>query len=217
MPAYRRLLVTDFDGTITERDFYELAISKVSREGGPDYWEDYAAGRISHFEAMRGIYSRIRCSEEDADRLIREMDPDPQLAGGIGRLRNAGWDVVVVSAGSHWYIDPLLAEQRVTVTVHANPGRFSVNEGLVLEPPRDSPHYCPDHGISKESVIREALGNYERVAFAGNGPPDLGAALLVEPELRFARGWLAAELARRGIPFVVYRRWSEIADRLAGP
>ena len=55
---------------------------------------------------------------------------------------------------------------------------------------------------------------YERVAFAGNGPPDLDAALSVPPELRFARDWLADELSRRKESFHRFSQWSQIADRL---
>jgi 2-hydroxy-3-keto-5-methylthiopentenyl-1-phosphate phosphatase len=52
------------------------------------------------------------------------------------------------------------------------------------------------------------------VAFAGDGPPDLQAALLVPPGLRFARGGLAEELRARGEAFQPFSRWSEIAREL---
>jgi len=54
------------------------------------------------------------------------------------------------------------------------------------------------------------------VAFAGDGRPDLEAALLVEPGLRFARGWLAKELGRRGEGFRPFERWAEVAGALIG-
>jgi hypothetical protein len=42
------------------------------------------------------------------------------------------------------------------------------------------------------------------------------AALLVAPERRFVRGWLADELESRGEPFVPFTRWSDIAGCLCG-
>lgn len=37
---------------------------------------------------------------------------------------------------------------------------------------------------------------------------------MVPAELRFARGWLAAELRAKREGFSEYRRWSEIAEAL---
>jgi hypothetical protein len=42
----------------------------------------------------------------------------------------------------------------------------------------------------------------------------LQPALLVRPELRFARGFLADALRERGESFRPFRRWSEIANEL---
>jgi 2-hydroxy-3-keto-5-methylthiopentenyl-1-phosphate phosphatase len=63
-------------------------------------------------------------------------------------------------------------------------------------------------------IVRDALKRSERVAFAGDGRPDLEPALLVKPELRFARGWLADAFGERGEKFHPFERWSQIADRL---
>jgi 2-hydroxy-3-keto-5-methylthiopentenyl-1-phosphate phosphatase len=55
------------------------------------------------------------------------------------------------------------------------------------------------------------------VAFAGDGAPDVESALLVGPDLRFARGYLAEELSRRGEPYRTFGRWCEIAEALTDP
>jgi hypothetical protein len=38
--------------------------------------------------------------------------------------------------------------------------------------------------------------------------------VLVRPERRFARGWLAEALRERSERFYLFERWSEIADQL---
>ena len=52
--------------------------------------------------------------------------------------------------------------------------------------------------------------------FAGDGPPDLGSALLVDSDNRFARGFLAQELQRLGERFHPFENWSEIVRSLVG-
>ena len=207
-------LVTDFDGTVSRHDFFELAVERFVKDDAPNYWAEYLAGRLTHFEAMRDIYAHIRCDEETLDQTIRDMEVDPQLGGAIERLRRQGWDVVVVSAGCDWYIRRHLTAAGVTLTVHTNRSAFHPERGLRMELPLDSPFLSPTHGVDKAAVVRDAQQRYERVAFAGNGQPDLQAALMVDPELRFARGWLARELENRGERFHRFRWWSEIAPVL---
>jgi HAD superfamily phosphoserine phosphatase-like hydrolase len=202
-------LITDFDGAITEQDFYALVPNTAAD------WAEYTGGRITHFEAMRRIFARAPSDEGALDEMLTAMRPDPELSAAIARLAANGWDTVIVSAGSTWYIERILERAGVRLTVHANPGHIEPGRGLVLEmPPADSPFYSAEVGIDKSAVVRDALARYGRVAFAGDGPPDLPAALLVDAERRFARGWLARELTKRRQPFQSFRRWSEIAARL---
>jgi 2-hydroxy-3-keto-5-methylthiopentenyl-1-phosphate phosphatase len=78
-----------------------------------------------------------------------------------------------------------------------------------------SPYHSESVGVDKSAVVRHALQVAALVAFAGDGLPDLQPALLVRPELRFARGFLAGTLRERGEAFRTFLRWSEIARELA--
>jgi 2,3-diketo-5-methylthio-1-phosphopentane phosphatase len=208
-------LVTDFDGTVSRHDFFELAVERFVRQDAPAYWREYQAGHLTHFEAMRGIYSHIRCNEETLNQTIRDMRVDPELGSAVDLLRHAGWDVIVVSAGCDWYISRHLAAAGVELTVHTNPSVFDPERGLRMQAPVNSPFFSVTHGVDKKAVVRDAQRRYKRVAFAGNGQPDLAAAIITDPGLRFARGWLARELEERGETFRRFRWWSEIARMLA--
>ena len=209
------LLVTDFDGTMTQRDFYRQALAMLVPPGTRDYWDDYLAGVMTHFEALAAIFTRIRASEGQVMAAARRMGLDPHAGQAVATLRDAGWEVAVLSAGCAWYIRRLLAEQGVELELHANPGEFDPSRGLLMSLPADSPFLIPTTGIDKVAFVRNALCHYGRVAFAGDGQPDLPAALLVPPDLRFARGWLAEHLSAEGIPFRAFGEWSEIAEMLA--
>ncbi|MGC4053694.1 MAG: HAD-IB family phosphatase [Paludibaculum sp.] len=210
------VLITDFDGTISRVDFYELALEHCATASLPDYWQGYSSGRLTHFEAMAGIFRQIRCPEATLQGLLPRMEVDPDLPSAVAQLHDSGWDVVIVSNGSSWYINQLLAQRGLAdLPVHSNPGRFVPDGGLVLEPPVHSTFYSPEYGIDKAAVVQDALNRYDRVAFAGNGPPDEKPAMLVDPERRFATGWLAGQLRRSGALFHPFHRWSEIALRLS--
>ncbi|RLS33818.1 MAG: hypothetical protein DWH78_12150 [Planctomycetota bacterium] len=83
-----------------------------------------------------------------------------------------------------------------------------------MQLPTQSPFFTEQFGISKTALVQKALQSCSAVAFAGDGRPDLEPALMVRPEMRFARGWLATELRLRGEIFQHFSRWSEISDKL---
>jgi 2,3-diketo-5-methylthio-1-phosphopentane phosphatase len=209
-----KIFVTDFDGTMTRHDFYRIAQARLVPPGTHDYWEDYLAGCLTHFDALQAIFQHIRGEEDEVMAAAREMELDPRAGDAIARLREAGWEVRIASAGCHWYIDRLLAEQDIRVTVYANPGVYDPLQGLLMTPPVDSPYFSPQTGIDKPAVVRMALDSSAKVAFAGDGPPDLAPVLLVAPHRRFARGYLAAALHAKGESFREYDCWSEIAKML---
>jgi len=213
IPVDRRILVSDFDGTMTRRDFYQLVEERLSPQGASDWWSEYQAGRISHFEALRQIFGAFPAGEVELIRLAHAMDLDPDLAASVTALGVAGWEVVVASAGCEWYIRLLLNEAGVDLPVHANPGHVEGGR-LVMEWPSTSRFQSPRTGIDKVAVVRAAQQGGRTVAFAGDGPPDLEPALLVPAPLRFARGYLAEALRARGEKFHPFERWSDIARKL---
>lgn len=208
------ILISDFDGTIARRDFYDLVRRELMPPGTPDFWGMYLDGRLTHFQALYEIFIRIRQSEDEVMALVERMELNPSFGAAARRLQAAGWEVVVASAGCAWYIERLLAQAGVAVTLYANPGTFVPGQGLLMRLSADSPYGDPTTGVDKAALMRDAARHHAVTAFAGDGQPDLPPALLTPPARRFARGWLAEELTRRGEPFHAFEWWREIADIL---
>ena len=209
-----KILVSDFDGTMTRRDFFKLAIQQLLPSDGPDFWSEYRAGRITHFEALQRYFAEIRATEAQVLAVVDQMKLDPDLPQAVAQLRQAGWKVIVTSAGCDWYIHRLLVQAGVELEVHSNPGHFVPGLGLQMEMPVGSPFLSPTLGVDKARIVRHHLEQGRKVAFAGDGFPDEEAALLVPGPLRFARGDLAEVLKQKGEPFQPFDRWSQIAQCL---
>ncbi len=209
------VLVTDFDGTITRRDFYSCVVENLLTPKDLEPWHLYTSGEITHFEALRRIFANIRANEGDLENLMEDMTIDPDLRAGFERLRDAGWEVIIVSNGCQWYIDRFLAKAGVKAPVYSNPGRFDPAHGLIMELPADSPYFDPETGIDKRAVVEDYQSQGAAVAFAGDGRPDVAPALLVPPHRRFAREWLARHLDNTGHEYRPFERWSEVSRMLA--
>ena len=212
-PPASRFLVSDFDGTMTRRDFFQLVIERLLPSGTPDYWGEYLAGRLAHFEALKAIFGSVAAGEAALLEVVDSMELEPGLKGEVEALRRDGWRVVVASAGCEWYIRRLLSRAGVTLEVHANPGRIEGGR-LVMELPVGSRFFSRETGVDKLAVVRAAMDEAVTVAFAGDGRPDLAPSLLVPGHFRFARGVLAEELTRLGEEFRPFDRWAEVAEAL---
>src|SRR5262245_1421186 len=95
-----RAFVSDFVGTGTDFDVYALLAEQYMPADHPDYFAEYRAGRMSHFEAMQAFFHFAPSEPRALDRLLRDTTPDPQLADGVRLLEANGWDLIIVSAGS---------------------------------------------------------------------------------------------------------------------
>jgi 2-hydroxy-3-keto-5-methylthiopentenyl-1-phosphate phosphatase len=211
------ILITDFDGTVTRYDFFDRVRKRWPFPLQDDPWEKFVEGEITHFQALAEIFACIRTTEADLLELADSTELDASFAKSIRVLRDRGWEIVIASAGCDWYIKFLLKKAGVSVPVHANPGTFDPERGLEMSLPERSAFFSPTKGVSKVAIVQDALNRSDRVAFAGDGRPDLRPALLVQPQLRFARGWLAEALSERGEKFHSFERWSQIADQLQKP
>jgi 2-hydroxy-3-keto-5-methylthiopentenyl-1-phosphate phosphatase len=209
------IFVTDFDGTLAQQDFYSEVLGRLMPRDVRNFYADYLRGEMTHFECLASYFGSLRCTERELLDLVDTITVEPDLPQLLIDLLSAGWEVVVASAGCAWYIERVLANARVQLTVHASPGRWR-GDGLGLEmlPPTTSPYFAPELGIDKRAVVRAALATGQRVAFAGDGHTDVGAAKLVEESLRFAKDDCADDLRRERLPFHEFTRWRLVAEKL---
>jgi 2-hydroxy-3-keto-5-methylthiopentenyl-1-phosphate phosphatase len=211
-----KVFVTDFDGTMTSVDFYELVLRHVPNVETPDYWTECVAGKLTHVAALHGIFQQAPRDLAELTRWLPEAQLDANTAPAVRELRAARWDVVVVSAGSEWYIRQLLHDVLHDVRIIANPGGYSDDQGLWMGwPPTDAVWHCPHFGVDKAKIVQHLRNQNKTVAFAGDGRPDRAAIAHAPAALRFARGWLAEVLTADGIQHEKFSVWSDIAPRLS--
>jgi HAD superfamily phosphoserine phosphatase-like hydrolase len=206
------ILITDFDGTITTCDYFELVQARWPQS--PDPWHLARAGEIPMAEALRRIFAGARGSEEEFLALSEQAGVGPEVGEAFRRLVREGWHLVVASAGCDFYIRHILAQAGVDATVIAHRGTFEEGRGLIMEPWHDPAYAHPRFGLDKAAVVRHFLATGLPVYFAGDGTPDLDPLLALPPERRFATGWVADQLTQRGEGFQRFNRWPDIAAAL---
>src|SRR5262250_3848817 len=143
----RKIFISDYDGTMTDKDFYSLLAERYVPGGTPDYFAQYREGRITHFDAMAAYFAFAPTEEQQLEDLLTASQADPELGASAALLQRAGWELWVVSAGSSWYVERVLRGAGVKATVYSNPGRLERGRGLVLEKlDRSSPFHSASVG-----------------------------------------------------------------------
>lgn len=208
------IFVSDFDGTMTRHDFYDLALRELLPAGREIRFEEGPGARQSLFDMLAEIFAAIEGDEQRVCEVALKGELDPKLSESIERLQLSGWEVKVASAGCRWYIDQLFKTQGISIEVIASPGEISPQGGLIMQRLSDSPYYSAETGIDKAIVVREALATGRRVVYAGDSRSDFEAAKLVADDSRFARSLLAQMLTEAGYSHRPFDRWSQIAETL---
>ena len=197
-------LVLDWDGTVTEVDSLHLVLERF---GDPDVYRDseLALGRkLTLHEVIALEFETVRAPvEEVAEWLL-----------GVVRIRDGFRELaarrrpLVVSAGFHELIEPVLEREGVELELLANRLDPRPDGWRVLW--RDEAACA----ICGEPCKRGALAG-ESYVYVGDGYSDRCAALAAERV--FARDGLARYLDERGAPFEPFDSLRDVDDALAEP
>ncbi len=209
-----RLIVVDFDGTITERD----TLDEMCRIYAPEAWaaaeNDLQRRTMTLREVIAAEFAPI---VGDHDTIVSEtVDRARVRAGFAGFVRAAeaaGDRVVVVSSGFESIIRPILEREGLgRLEVFAHDVRFTP-EGGVVDFRHGEP--CPVCGEECKRSVVDAMRNGREVVYVGDGYSDRCGAQAAD--VRFARGTLASYLDREGVRYISFDDFTTVRDALLGP
>lgn len=189
--------VSDFDGTLTERDFYHIVIDKYLGNKGRKFYTDWKSTKKINTEFLNIIFRAFNKSEEEILQDIINIPLDSYAEEFIKKVKSNCGDFYILSAGTSYYIDLLLSHRKIKgVKVISMKGVYK-NNGIEIQPDRNSPYFSEVFGLDKRKVILALKKEYEKVIFAGDSEPDLGAA--EEADVIFAKSELKKMLNLRNI------------------
>ncbi|OLN22195.1 2,3-diketo-5-methylthio-1-phosphopentane phosphatase [Domibacillus antri] len=204
--------VSDFDGTISKKDFYWQVIDNYFPEGRELYtkWKN---GEWNDIDFLAKVFASINRKEEQITEDILSIPVDEDVPDFVRRVQQAGGDFYILSAGTDYYIRPIVnylgLEQ---VTVFSNKGVFR-DQNIQLEIDPNHWSYSERYGIDKAAVIRRLKEEYDIVYFAGDSEPDSHPAELADRT--YATGALPDILDEKSVSYVRFRRFNDIAADLA--
>ena len=203
--------VTDFDGTITDNDFFQYVRDAFFDDSALAPWRHYLEGKLSHFEALRQIYGSLRVCESELINLEKNIVVDEWVIPTFELLHDAQIPIYIASAGCDYYINLLIGDEikKYEVNLITNSSRYSQTEGLIMErPSKDNRFYSESVGISKKKIVEHLHQSGKRVVFAGDGPPDIEPARIAD--IVFAKKILLEKCIEEGTKTEKFSSYKDI-------
>lgn len=202
------VFVSDFDGTLTEKDFYKIISDDYLKEEVAEMFKDWKNKKIKDVDYLGYVFKNIRRNEKEIDEDITKITIDPSAKEFIRNIKAAGGDFIVVSAGTTYYIEKAFKRQGIDgVEIYSNRGVFK-DKGIYFDLDKTSEFYSDIYGIDKSKVVSKLKAKYHKVFYAGDSEPDLKAALIAD--VVFAKGSLVKLLKDNGKEFIQFNDFSEV-------
>lgn len=204
--------VSDFDGTLSSKDFYHIIIEKYMGNEGKELYTEWKKTKKINVEFLNKVFGSTHLSEKEIYDEIIQIPLDKYAKEFINKIKENNGDFYIVSAGTSYYIKILLEHFGIKdVPVISMEGVYS-NGGIKIIPDPNSEYFSEVFGLDKRKVVESIKKDYNYLIFAGDSEPDLEAAKTAD--LVYARGELAELLRKENINFTVFSDFKEIEKDL---
>ena len=195
-------LVLDWDGTVTEVDSLHMIIERF---GDVDVYRAMEAKLARELTLDEVIAVEMATITAPLDEVVGWMLANVRVRPGFRELVERH-DPLIVSAGFHETIEPILEREGVQARVVAN--------HVTADPAgwRSSFGDGPNCDVCGERCKRSAVGALAAFAYAGDGVSDRCISLLAER--RFARDGLARWLETQEIAYEPFEDLFDVARAL---
>ena len=195
-------LVLDWDGTITERDTLHMAIEEFGDVELFHALEEQVGRELTLNEVIAVEMGTISAPFEAVlDWLLETVVVRPGLPELV-----AAYDPLIISAGFHELIAPVLAREGVAATVVANSIEADPTGWRSTFLEREACEVCG------EPCKRVALARTAPYVYVGDGISDRCASLAAGRV--FARSGLAQYLTAQGVPFEPFEDLNDVCEAL---
>jgi len=173
----KKLILCDFDGTISLRDMGYILVTRFASDDWKAIDRDFREGKIGSKEAYSRIAKILKGDEETILDFIRKhSNIDPHFTSFYQYCRQKCIDVKIVSDGLDFYIKTVLEIHRLSeIPSYANHTYFQKEDGTNVSFPYSNEE-CGLCGTCKKRLVQIHRNIYDSIIFIGNGISDRCAA-----------------------------------------
>lgn len=210
-----RLIVCDFDGTVTARDTNTFLARRFAPDAFASLEGKLASRELTLREVLAGEHAEIRAGESAVVEAALSIPLRPGFAELVEGARDRGDRFVVLSSGFRQLIEPMLAHAGYAdLELVSNELVYGEDGGRITW--RELPvcgicdEECKRHDVAR---LRDE-GSYRETVFIGDGFSDRCGAEAADRIFALAGGALERDLSDRGCRFESFTDLHEVARAL---
>ncbi len=212
----KRLILCDFDGTISLRDMGYALVTRFASDDWKAIDRDFREGKIGSREAYFRIAKILKGDQEVIFGFIQEnSNIDPHFISFYQYCQEKDIDIKIVSDGLDFYIKTVLQIHHLSdIPFYANHTYFQKEEGVKVSFPYSNEE-CGLCGTCKKALVQTHRKTYDSIIFIGNGISDRCAAR--EADFVFAKDSLYGFCIDQDITCHFFEDFGEILSDLKKP
>jgi 2,3-diketo-5-methylthio-1-phosphopentane phosphatase len=202
------IFISDYDNTITKKDFYWILLDDYIGEKGKAFYKEWKKDKLIGTEFLNQVFTWHKFSKEEHDEALSKVEMDRDLEKVVNWVDENEGEFYILSAGFRYYIDHVLKAQGLEhLKVLTNEGSFE-NGIFKMEPDQSSPWYSEVYGIDKGLVAQYYKKQCKTLYFVGDSEPDFHAAK--HADIVFAKEELARIMEVEGMEYIPYTCFLDI-------
>ncbi len=202
-------ILSDFDGTITEKDTLFSFFEKFADKKWLHVEKEWIEGKISSKECLIKEFELVaNLNEELIDSYLKNTKVDTTFLDFYKKIQDKNIDFFVVSDGIDYFINKILKNSGLNnIEIISNHGEF-VNGKFVLSFPNDCEKCKNNAGTCKCKIVEQKKKEYEKIIYFGDGTSDFCVAN--KADILFAKEKLFKYCKDKGIEVTAFEKFEDV-------
>jgi 2-hydroxy-3-keto-5-methylthiopentenyl-1-phosphate phosphatase len=202
-----KLVLVDFDGTITQNDVGALLFNSFSKEKSRKIISEWLEGKISSKECLEKECELIEITKKELKNFALSQKIDEKFLDFVDLCKQERMDLIILSDGLDYYIRLILSKYHLEdIPFYSNTLRFA---GKKLIP--EFPYYdqgCGNCGNCKKYHLKNLRRPDQKVVYIGDGLSDKCA--IGEADFVFAKNDLKSFCGKEKINYFEFKNFKDV-------
>lgn len=209
-----KIIVSDFDGTITKKDTLSKFLEDYANPRWLDIENDWRDGLFGSQECLTRQFALVpNLSPALVEEFLNTIEIDEGFVHFSNRAREKNIPVLILSDGLDYFINRILERYNLDyINVITNHAYFNEYGKFIIEFPNDSSKCTNKAGTCKCKVVNNLKKIYKTVCYIGDGASDF--CVSKSADILFAKSGLVEYCKKNHIKHIEYKNYKNITEAL---
>lgn len=207
-----KMILVDFDGTITKEDTCYGMMKKFAVKDWTDIDKKWIGGEMTTRECSLALFDIMDINEEKLRNFLMTLDIDEGFIDFVEFCEENGDSITIISDGYDFNIQTILSRYGLEgLTFYSNSLKFDEKGNYQLDFPNQWTQ-CELCGTCKIDIYNQLRKEGDLLVYVGDGYSD--RCMAEKADLLFAKDYLAKYCDDKGISYIPYENFNDIIKYL---